>query len=74
MKRTLPRNSNTTEDDLETVSPTIEKKEDRTYQDKIPIINISNKPCQFRNSDKQPTSKDLYLRVKCVTLYCRIQT
>jgi hypothetical protein len=45
--RTQPRNSNTTEDDLETVSPTIEKKEGTKYQDEIPIINISNKPCQF---------------------------
>jgi hypothetical protein len=51
MTRTQPRNSNTTEDDLETVSPTIEKKEGRKYQDEIPIINISNKPCQFRNTD-----------------------
>jgi hypothetical protein len=51
MTRTQPRNSNTTEDDLETVSPTIEKKEGTKYQDEIPIINISNKPCQFRNTD-----------------------
>jgi hypothetical protein len=51
LSKTFQVNEQSTKYSIILVSPTIEKKEGTKYQDEIPIINISNKPCQFRNTD-----------------------